>query len=227
MAYQIVYESEYKRYRSECSAILKKTCAILMKKGISTQFTLVGSGARNLVTRNGCGPFDLDYNLEIIKAEKQYWSNLELLKNTVRTSLNEAEKFECFSDAKDSTSCLTALLYFEDSPQIEFSFDVAIVCRNEAGSYLRLINNKNAFPYGQDQYTWNEVPNSHDVQEKADRLKKENRWLEVRNRYADLKDLYLSRGDKNHPSFVVYVEAVNEIYGKYFGRYGFYGRAFL
>ena len=226
MAYQIVYESEYKRYRSECSAILKKTCAILMKKGISTQFTLVGSGARNLVTRNGCGPFDLDYNLEIIKAEKQYWSNLELLKNTVRTSLNEAVGSRRFSDAQDSTSCLTALLHFPDSPQVEFSVDVAIVKR-EDGRYSRLIHNKNAFPYGQEWYTWNEVPNSHDVQEKADRLKKENRWLEVRNRYVYLKNLYLSRGDKNHPSFVVYVEAVNEIYGKYFGRYGFYGRAFL
>ena len=169
----------------------------------------------------------MDYNLEIIKAEKKFWNNLELLKNTVRTSLNEAEEFKCFSDAQDSTSCLTALLHFNDSPQIEFSFDVAIVCKSEDGSYLRLIHNKNAFGLGRDQYTWNKVPDSHDVRKKADVLKKENLWLEVRDRYVELKNQYLFSGDKSHPSFVVYVEAVNEIYGKYFGRSRRYGEAFL
>ena len=30
--------------------------------------------------------------------------------------------------------------------------------------------------------------------------------------YQELKNLYLRRGDRDHPSFVVYVEAVNQIY---------------
>ena len=70
--YRIVDESECKRYRSDCSHVLKKTCALLKEKCINAQFTLVGSGARNMVTRNGNGPFDLDYNLEIIKAPDEY-----------------------------------------------------------------------------------------------------------------------------------------------------------
>ena len=61
--YRIVDESECKRYRSDCSHVLKKTCALLKEKCINAQFTLVGSGARNMVTRNGNGPFDLDYKL--------------------------------------------------------------------------------------------------------------------------------------------------------------------
>ena len=218
MSYEIVYESESKRYRSDCSAVLKKTCEILRSKDITAQFTLVGSGARNMITRNGNGPYDLDYNLIVLKAAEKYWNDLRLLKDTVRNALNKAEGKEFFSDAQDSTSCLTTLLHFNDSPDVEFKFDVAIVTQNKNGNYMRLINNKNGFYLGMNQYTWNEIPNSHKVKEKADTLKKEGYWQDVRDRYVELKDMYLYRGDKNHPSFIVYFETVNEIYYKYFRR---------
>ena len=51
--FELVNEAECRRYRSDCSATLKQVCSMLKKKGISAQFTLVGSGARNMVTRNG------------------------------------------------------------------------------------------------------------------------------------------------------------------------------
>lgn len=218
MAYEIVYESESKRYRSDCSAVLKRTCALLKGKDISAQFTLVGSGARNMITRNGNGPYDLDYNLIILKADEKYWKDLRLLKDTVRNALNKAEGKDFFADSQDSTSCLTTILYFDDSPDVEFKFDVAIIAENRNGNYMRLVHNKNIYFIGGDQYTWNEVPNSHRVKEKADELKAEGLWSEVRDRYVELKNIYLSRQDKNHPSFIVYVEAVNEIYHKYFRR---------
>ena len=191
MAYEIVRESESKRYRSDCASVLTKTCEILKSKNIIAQFSLVGSGAKNLITRNGNGPYDLDYNLVVIKADERYWKDLRLLKDTVRNALNKAERKDSFSDAMDSRSCLTTLLHFNDSPNVEFSF-------------------------GYDQYTWNEVPKSHDVKEKADAIKAEGLWQEVRDRYVGLKNMYLSRQDNTHPSFIVYVEAVNEIYYKYF-----------
>lgn len=115
---KIVNEAECRKYRSSCSTALKKVCSKLKEKGISAQFILVGSGARNMVTRNGNGPFDLDYNLEIIKAPDGYWNNLRHLKNTVRTLLDDAAGLQCFSESKDSTSCLTALLYFKDEPTL-------------------------------------------------------------------------------------------------------------
>ena len=216
MSYEIVSESESKRYRSDCSAILTKTCKILMSKDITAQFFLVGSGARNLITRNGNGPYDLDYNLIVIKADDRYWHDLRLLKETVRNALNKAEGKDFFSDAMDSRSCLTTLLHFNDSSNVEFSFDVAILTKNRNGNYMRLIHNKNAFYIGFDQYTWNEVPKSHDVKDKTDAIKAEKLWQEVRDRYVELKNIYLSRQDNSHPSFIVFVEAVNEIYYKYF-----------
>lgn len=163
------------------------------------------------------GPFDLDYNLEIIKAPDEYRKDLRCLKNTVRILLDEATGLECFSESKDSTSCLTALLYFKDEPTIEFSFDVAIVAKNCNGTLCRLIHNKNIWGYGNGQYVWNEVPSSRDVAAKAHRIKAEGLWLEVREHYVALKEMYLSRQwDKDHPSCIVYIEAVNNIYNKYF-----------
>ena len=87
MAYEFVYESEAKRYRSDCSRTLKKTCELLRARGISAQFTLVGSGARNMITRNGDGPYDLDYNLLVVKADDEY-RDPRLLKDTIRNALN-------------------------------------------------------------------------------------------------------------------------------------------
>lgn len=217
MAYEFVYESEAKRYRSDCSRILKKTCELLRAKGISAQFTLVGSGARNMITRNGDGPYDLDYNLLVVKADDEY-RDLRLLKDTIRNALNKAVGGKFFSDAQDSTSCLTALLYFKDTPNVKFSFDVAITTKNKNGNYMRLMHNKNVYALGLDQYTWNEVPNSHQVEDKADELKKAGVWQKVRDRYLEKKEMYLSRQYHDHPSFVVYVEAVNEVYSQHFGR---------
>ena len=221
MAYEFVYESEVKQYRSDCSKTLKKTCELLRAKGISAQVSLVGSGARNMITRNGNGPYDLDYNLLVMKADNEY-RDPRLLKDTIRNDLNKAVGGKFFSDTQDSTSCLTALLHFKDTPNVEFSFDVAIIKKNPNGNYMRLIHNKNAYALGWDQYTWNEVPNSHQVKDKADEIKEEGLWQEVRDRYLEKKNMYLSRQDCNHPSFVVYVEVVNEVYNKYFNRGGWY-----
>lgn len=212
-----VNESECRRYRSDCSLTLKRLCSMLDDKGITAQFTLIGSGARNMVTRNGNGPFDLDYNLEIIKAPDEYWNDLRHLKDTVRRLLDKASGLKCFSESNDSTSCLTALLHFKDEPTVEFSFDVAIIAKNSTGTLCRLIHNKNAWGYGRDQYVWNEVPNSHDVAQKAKQIKMERLWLDVRKEYVRLKEMYLSRQwDKDHPSFIVYIEAVNNVYNTYF-----------
>ena len=215
--YRIVDKAECRKYRSDCSAVLKKVSSLLKGKGITAQFALVGSGARNMVTRNGDGPFDLDYNLEIVKAPKEYWNDLRHLKNTIRVLLDRAAGLKCFSESQDSTSCLTALLHSKDDPKIEFSFDVAIVTRNSKGNFCRLIHNKNALGFGADQYIWNEIADSHDVAQKAKRIKSEGLWLDVRDRYIERKNMYLSRQqDKDHPSFVVYVEVVNETYFEYF-----------
>ena len=140
------------------------------------------------------------------------------MKDTIRVLLDRAAGMKCFSESQDSTSCLTALRHSKDESKIEFSFDVAIVTRNSKGNFCRLIHNKNALGFGADQYVWNEIADSRDVAQKAKRLKSEGLWLDVRNRYIERKNMYLSRQwDKDHPSFAVYVEIVNETYYEHFG----------
>ena len=223
MAYEYVSEKEVKPYRSECSRILTELRDYLNEEyGIITQFFLVGSGshARKLVMRNGNSPFDLDYNLMVIRMPDEYWNDTQRLKNRIRDSLNlilrrsrsHVVRGGQFSDGKDSTSVITALMYTPGIlSQVAFSFDLAIMARDEDGTYYRLLHDK-----GSNNYLWGEAPSVHRIREKADAIKSKRHWGEVRERYKDKKNMYLKRQDKNHPSFIVYVETINEIYRKYF-----------
>lgn len=211
--YDFVEERVIKPYRSRCSNIMTQLRDILNEDyGIVTQFSLVGSGnhSRNLVTQNGNGPFDLDYNLLIVKMPDEYWNNLRKLKELVRTTLNDIVGDSLFTDGRDSRSVITSILHFTNKPQVEFSFDIAIWGKNKAGNWCRLIHNKGPI----EQFTWNEVPSSKNVSNKAMALKEEGYWNDVRQAYLDRKNLYLERRDKNHPSFIVYVETINEMYDK-------------
>ncbi len=211
--YKFVTASEVKPYRDVCSEVLWDACAILLDKGISAQFTLIGSGAKNFVTRDGNASYDLDYNLEIVKAPDNYWGNLQYLKDTVRRALDRASGTNRFRFGQDSTSVITVQLPSNNGFQPKFSFDVAIIMKEDGKTY-RLQHDKNAYGLGCDQYIWNEIPNSANITEKADKIKKAGRWDLVRERYLDLKNQYLRNGDRSHPSYVVFVEAVNEIYSK-------------
>lgn len=156
-----------RNFRSDCSNTMEQLRDMLYEKyDINTQFSLVGSGgdSRNMVTRNGDGPFDLDYNLVIISMPDQYQDNLKMLKDRVRDSLNKIVENTWFSDGKDSRSVITSILHFKDSPEIEFSFDIAILTRNSNGNLCRLIhNNKGCW---NENFTWNEVPHSKNVKDK-------------------------------------------------------------
>ena len=143
-----------------------------------------------------------------------FWDNLKRLKDTVRDSLNRIVGNTWFSDGKDSRSVITSILHFKDSPKVEFSFDIAILARNSNGNLCRLIhNNKGCW---NESFTWNEVPSSHNVKDKADALKANGLWNELRAVYLDKKNMYLSRRDDNHPSFIIYIESVNGLYNRHF-----------
>lgn len=215
--YKYVVEREIKRYRSHCSNIMEQLRDMLNEKyDINTQFSLVGSGgdSRNMVTRNGDGSFDLDYNLVIISMPNAFWDNLKRLKDTVRDSLNRIVGNTWFSDGKDSRSVITSILHFKDSPKVEFSFDIAILAKNSNGNLCRLIHNNKGCR--NENFTWNEVPSSHNLKDKAYALKTNGLWNELRAVYLDKKNMYLSRRDDNHPSFIIYIESVNELYNRHF-----------
>ena len=202
------------RAQSCCSEIVKAVEFECRNDGLNGQVFLVGSGARNMVTQNGNGAIDFDYNLNVISCPN--WEDAKAIKETVRKNFNKVMRKYQLHDVQDSTSSLsTDKLYFEDNPSVKFSIDLAIVTQNDAGIWERLIHEKTGFVVN-DRYFWNKVKNSKLVREKSARLKKADRWLDVRTKYIDKKNKYLRQNDYNHPSFVCYIEAVNDVYNHYF-----------
>lgn len=176
---------------------------------ISANFFLVGSGKRNLIMQNGNGKVDLDYNLEIIKP-----SDLKerALKTNIIKAFNTVLRNRDLDDCKDSKSVITTGgIVFKNGNDTVFTLDVCIVTKDERGKYRRLIHEKTGFSY-YDKYYWNEAPFSGDYKKRVDYIKKNGKWDLLREQYKRIKNKYLCQNDNNHPSFVCYLEAVNNVY---------------
>ena len=180
------------RMRGLCSGIVNQLVQAINNDGaLFVRQHLVGSGAKNLITQNANQPIDLDYNLEIVECSAG-WNNCQ-----------------------DSTSALTAGTYhFIDGVQTGFSIDLCIVRKGSYGRWERLIHEKVGYTW-LDRYFWNEARQSNGLEDRIQWLKENDCWLEVRETYLEKKNMYLSRGDRDHPSFIVYIEAVNEVFNKY------------
>jgi len=199
------------RMRSLCGEIMQDFCHYLKEDyDIGTVFYLVGSGKRKLIVQNASLPIDLDYNLEIVRCED--FEDCGFIKECARKSFNKALRKHGWSDCEDSTSSLTTeKRHFVKGNSTEFSMDVCIVCRDTEEQFYRLIHKKTGFTY-RDEYYWNEAPHSAGIQEKAGYIKKKGKWQLVKTQYLNIKNKYLQRNDHDHPSFVCYIEAVNNVY---------------
>lgn len=199
------------KMRALSGEIMQTLCHYLkVDYDISVNFYLVGSGARNLILQNESEPIDLDYNLEIIKCVD--FNDYRYLKESARKAFNKALKEYGLPDCEDSTSSLTSKrIYFTTGNSTNFSIDVCITVRDEVDNFYRLIHEKTGWFYN-DRYYWNITPQSKELKKKADHIKGCGKWGLVREQYLRIKNKYLSQNDYNHPSFVCYVEAVNNVY---------------
>lgn len=190
------------------NALMGKLISKLAKKGVNANFFLIGSGAKNLVTQNGKQPFDLDYNVMIITTSIP----LERLKDEVRSSFNEVLAFYDLPDCSDSTSSLaTKLISISDYSNARFSVDVGILSQNRNGQLQRLIHDKKV---AWSRFLWVIAPNSEKIDEKAAKIKAAGYWEDVRQDYLERKNRYLSENNHEHPSFICYIETVNDVYNQ-------------
>lgn len=213
--YHFIEDKEFlKKLRSICSDLINQLVMAINNEGeMDVRAYLVGSGARNLETQNANQPVDLDYNLEIVDSVSFDINDGRSIKQYVTKKFNEILSKNGWGDWQDSTSCLTTEhRVFKEGNKTPFSIDLAIVCGDER-QWFRLIHKKTGFVDG-DQWYWNQVPNSSKLAKKANSLKANNLWNEVRETYLKKKNMYLQRGDQGHPSFICYIEAVNEVYAK-------------
>lgn len=210
--YEYVNDKKFlSRMRSLCGELMQDLCHTLKSEyDIGSLFYLVGSGARNLIMQNADRPIDLDYNLEIVRIDD--FENCRYINECVRKAFNMVLGKHGWGDCKNSTSSLTTEKHhFAQGNQTEFSIDLCIVCRDTENNYHRLICNKIGFSY-YDQYYWNQAPNSKEITQKAKFIKNKGNWTLVREQYKRIKNKYLTSNDYNHPSFICYIEAVNNVY---------------
>lgn len=215
--YHYIEDKDFlKRMKRRCSDIINQLVQSINNDSVMTvEAHLVGSGAKNLITQNANEPIDLDYNLCVVEVFSISFNDGRSIKEHIRKHFNAVLSNNGWSDCQDSTSALsTELRHFTKGNKTEFSIDLAIIRETRYG-WERLIHYKTGI-MDYDQWYWNEAPNSRDLVDKVCDIKDENLWQEVREVYLDKKNLYLRRGDHNHPSFIVYIETINEIYSKYF-----------
>ena len=214
--------------RSLSVNMMQDLCHILKEKyDIGAMFNLVGSGARNLILQNANEPIDLDYNLKIVRSDD--W-DCKYIKECVRKAFNIVLRKHGWRDCEDSKSSLTTKKYYIPGSKTLFSIDVCIVCEDEDGNLYRLIHKKtgytnlNSISYAAsiyaglitrrsvNEYYWNKAPNSRDIKFKVDYIKSNGKWKLVREQYKKIKNRYLTQNNHNHPSFICYIEAVNNVY---------------
>lgn len=200
--------------RSVCSDIVNQLIvAINNEDFLTVQAHLIGSGAKNLITQNENEDIDLDYNLVIININSSWDINdCKQIKEYVKKKFNDVLKNSGLGACSDSKSCLsTKKLHFIEDYQTKFSIDLAIVYEDKYGNWRRLIHKKTGIVF-LDEWIWNISRNSKELTNKVKWIKDNNLWSKLRNAYLNKKNMYLKRGDNEHPSFICYIEAVNEIY---------------
>lgn len=215
--YHWVTDKEYLgRVKSCCADVINRLVQVINAEGrMEVKQHLVGSGAKNLILQNANEPIDLDYNLEILDFGEFRKNDCRAIKEYVMRIFNEILEEDSWGDCDDSTSALTTKLQqFRKGNRTEFKIDVGITYVASDGRWQRMIHEKTGVVQ-LDRYFWNEAPMSRGLEKRVEWLKDNDLWVETREKYLEMKNRYLSRGDRNHPSFIIYIEAVNEVWGKY------------
>ena len=200
------------KMRALSGGIMQLLCHYLKEDyDIGANFYLVGSGAKNLIMQNKNNPVDLDYNLEIVRCED--FEDCRYLKECARKTFNKCLREYDLQDCEDSTSSLTSKrIYFYTGNSTKFSIDICITVRDTKDNYYRLIHEKTGWSYN-DRYFWNMAPQSKQLKKKVAYIKEHGRWELVKMQYLNIKNKYLAQNDlEHHPSFVCYVEAINNVY---------------
>lgn len=199
------------RAHSKCADLVNQLVQEAKKHGVGSSMKTVGSMGRNMVTQNEKEPIDFDFNLWVQNVD--FFGSGKELKESVRKAFDVVLKRNGLDNCEDSRSALTTKkMHFPQGNRTEFSIDVCIVKKDAYGLH-RLIHKKTGVVQN-DQWFWNLIPDSKDLHEKEKALKESEKWNVVREAYLDKKNMYLRRGDHEHPSFICYIESVNDIYNQ-------------
>lgn len=195
--YTYVNPNELSRPKKTIERLLHQLIDTMEKQyHMHAHIIAVGSGQNNLVTADESGHFDFDYNICFSQVPQEIRSNLQGLKDRVRTAFDMLAGNE-FYYGQGRTSVIT----FEHSEE-DYSLDLGILIKNRDGQYCRLIHDKK-----ENRFLLAEVSLLYNASSKEAYLKQHNAW-------GELVSLYRKNKNK-HPdtdSFHIYLEALNTVY---------------
>ncbi len=195
---------------SFCADIVNQTKMLLKKEDIDVDMFIQGSKRRNMITQNEEEPIDFDFDLFIKSCPDIY--NCHAIKEAVRKCFNQVLQSKDLFDCEDSRSVLSSKeMGVDEEEQTLFSIDLAITTRFPNENFCRLIHERTGI-ISFDRWFWNEVPDSSKMYQRVETLKQKGSWQDVRECYLDKKNFYLTRNDQDHPSFICFNEAVNEVF---------------
>ena len=200
--FRYVPRTEYQPLKNQIIQILNEV-QDEVRDDFTFQYHFIGSTERKMITRDmksNIG-FDFDVDLTVNDDEEDY--DPDEIRNILRNAITKVSRRFGFTKCEDSTRVITIKMTNPWRSTIEHSCDFAIVYGNQ---YIR-------FNKGTQTYTWEyQSKNHNDIEKRADILKKNGYWDEVRTVYLDKKNCN-TNPDKHSRS--LYFETINEVYKRY------------
>ena len=209
--YEFVSKREYMPIREEIEGIIRKVQKILKKedKNQTFQFILVGSGGRHLITRIKGGNAGYDFDFNLVMNDHFNWK--PTIRETIFEALQKAITGTRFNTIENSTSVITIKQVSKKDKKVIVGCDFSVIYYPEdddSGYYMFSRFNKQ-----QNNFTW-EIRNASRFSDVKLNCLKENCkgiWKDIREEYLKLKE----NDKQNKHSFVLYHEAINNIYNQY------------
>lgn len=200
--FQYVSKSEYQPRKNDIIELLKEV-QDEVRNQFTFRFDFIGSTKRNMITRDmksNIG-FDFDVNIEVNDDDEEF--SATEIRNILRNAITKASRRYGFNHCEDSTRVITIKMTNPWLSTIEHSCDFAVVYGKQ---YIRFNKETQTYFWAQQSKGYSNLEN------KADTLKSNGYWDEIREVYIDKKNL---NTDPDKHSRSLYAETINEVYKRY------------
>ncbi len=205
--YEYVSKEEYGPEKQNVIAMIKAAQAEVRKK-FTFSYIFIGSTKRNMITCDYSQNVGYDFDVDIYVNDEDEEFEPGEIKHILMDGFNKIASKYGYGYCQDSTRVFTNKRINQSKAKVTHSVDFAIVHQGDEGEqYIR--NNKK-----QKTYTWEPSGKSQpEIEERADKLKKDNHWDEVRDKYLHKKN---TNNDLNKKSRSLYKETINDLHKKYY-----------
>ena len=204
--YEFVTKNQAAPYKGKLIELINKV-QDEVRDYFTFQFNFIGSSSRDMITFDSTTNigFDFDVNIEVNDDNEDYTPGD--IRTILRRAFTKFLPFFGYNKCEDSTRVITIKAIDFFNSRIIHSCDFAIVYN--AGNRQQYIR----YYKGTGTYIWEYQKQPYkELEKRADYLKKNSHWDEVRDKYLDKKN---NNTNPNKHSRSLYAEAVNECYLRY------------